>query len=68
LHPNNLKKIKINEASIKELMQFPYFRYAIAKEIVIYRSSNGEIKIEDLSKINDFPVDKVNIIALYLDF
>ena len=68
LNHNNLKKIKINEASIKELMQFPYFKYAVAKEIVIYRSSNGEIKIEDLSKINDFPVDKINIIALYLDF
>ncbi len=68
LNHNNLKKIKINEASIKELMQFPYFKYTVAKEIVIYRSSNGEIKIEDLSKINDFPVDKINIIALYLDF
>lgn len=64
-----LKKIKINDASIKELMQFPYFRYALAKEIVTFRSMNGEIKnIEDLSKINGFPVDKVKIIALYLEF
>lgn len=68
LNPKNLKKIKINQASIKELMQFPYFKYALAKEIVIYRSSNGDIKIEDLSKINDFPIEKINIIALYLDF
>lgn len=65
----NVKKIKINDASIKELMQFPYFRYALAKEIVTFRSMNGEIKnIEDLSKINGFPVDKLKIIAIYLEF
>ena len=65
----NVKKIKINDASIKELMQFPYFRYALAKEIVTFRSMNGEIKnSEDLSKINGFPVDKIKIIALYLEF
>lgn len=65
----NVKKIRINDASIKELMQFPYFRYALAKEIVTFRSMNGEIKnIEDLSKINGFPVDKLKIIAIYLEF
>jgi len=65
----NVKQIKINDASIKELMQFPYFKYVLAKEIVTFRSMNGEIKnIEDLSKINGFPVDKVKIIALYLEF
>ena len=65
----NVKKIKINDASIKELMQFPYFRYALAKEIVTFRSMNGEIKnSEDLIKINGFPVDKIKIIAIYLEF
>ncbi len=65
----NIKKIKINEATIKELMLFPYFKYALAKQIVTYRSMNGEIKsIEDLTKIKDFPIDKVKTIALYLEF
>jgi DNA uptake protein ComE-like DNA-binding protein len=63
-----MKKISINNASVKELAQFPFFRYALAKEIVIYRSMNGDIKIEDLSKIKGFPVDKIKIIALYLEF
>ncbi|HLF52759.1 helix-hairpin-helix domain-containing protein [Flavobacterium sp.] len=64
-----VKKFDINNASVKELSQFPYFRYALAKAIVTYRSMNGEIKIkEDLLKIKNFPVDKVDIIALYLDF
>ena len=64
-----VRKIPINDASVKELSQFPYFRYALAKSIVTYRSMNGNLKnAKDLLKINGFPVEKVNIIALYLDF
>ena len=62
---SNCKKININNASVKELSQFPFFRYQLAKDIVIYRTMNGEITIEDLSKINGFPVDKLKIIAIY---
>jgi DNA uptake protein ComE-like DNA-binding protein len=62
------KKININNASIKELSQFPYFRYPISKNIVTYRSMNGDIKSEDLTKIKDFPIDKIKIITLYLEF
>lgn len=65
----NLKKIKINELPIKELQQFPYFNYYIAKNIVTYRSMNGEIKnIDDLTNIKQFPVEKLKIIAVYLEF
>lgn len=64
-----VKKIAVNEASVKELQTLPYFRYPLAKEIVTYRSMYGEIKSkEDLHKIKNFPVEKVDIIALYLDF
>jgi DNA uptake protein ComE-like DNA-binding protein len=63
------KKIDINNASLKELSQFYYFRYALAKEIVTYRSMKGDFNnIEDLTKIKGFPVDKAKIIDLYLDF
>jgi DNA uptake protein ComE-like DNA-binding protein len=68
INPPSVKKIKINEASIKELGLFPYFRFPISKNIVIYRSMHGDIKIEDLAKIKDFPVEKTKIIALYLEF
>jgi competence ComEA-like helix-hairpin-helix protein len=64
----NAKKIAINNASVKELTQFPFFRYQLAKDIVIYRTMNGDLKIEDLPKIKGFPVDKIKIIALYLEF
>ncbi len=63
-----LPKIPINSASLKELAQFPYFHYPLAKEVVLYRSMHGRIAIEDLSKIKGFPVDKIDIIALYLEF
>lgn len=67
--PANFKKIAINDASLKELSQFSYFRYALAKQIITYRSMNGNFKnIEDLSKIKGFPVEKAKIISLYLEF
>jgi len=65
----NIKKVNINTVSVKELGQFPYFRYTLAKEIVVYRSMNGDIKSsEDLKKIKGFPVEKINVIDKYLEY
>lgn len=64
-----IKKIDINNASINELLLFPYFKYALAKAIVTYRSMNGDFKnSENLTKINGFPSEKLDIISLYLEF
>jgi DNA uptake protein ComE-like DNA-binding protein len=65
----NVKKVDINNASIKELSQFPYFNYQLAKQIVTFRSMNGDFKnSDDLTKIKGLSIDKANIIALYLAF
>lgn len=65
----NIKKIDINNASIKELSLFPYFKYPISKNIVTFRSMNGDIKnSEDLTKIKGMSIEKAKIIALYLNF
>ncbi len=65
----NLKKWNVNEASLQELSQFPYFGYRTARAVVAHRTMNGPIAgPDDLSKINGFPSDKLKIIALYLDF
>jgi DNA uptake protein ComE-like DNA-binding protein len=65
----DLNKIDINNASLKELSQFFYFKNDLARQIVKYRSMNGDFKnIEDLIKINNFPVDKAYYISLYLSF
>lgn len=65
----NIKKININTFTIKELQQFPYFNYTIAKNIVTFRSMNGDFKSsEDLTNVKQFPLEKLKIIALYLEF
>jgi DNA uptake protein ComE-like DNA-binding protein len=67
--PQNLKKIDINNASLKELSQFYYFKNGLARAIIIYRSMNGDIKnTADLKQIKGFPVDKTSIIIQYLEF
>jgi len=61
--------ININTASLNQLSYFPYFNKSLAKAIITRRSMKGKIsKIEELLDINEFPVDKVKIIALYLEF
>lgn len=66
---SNVKKIDINNASVKELSQFPYFNYQQARQIVTFRSMNGDFKnIQDLTKIKGLSIEKANIIALYLAF
>ena len=64
-----IKKLDINNASLRELSQFYYFKGGLSRDIITYRSMKGDFaKIEDLTKIKGFPVDKAKIIALYLDF
>lgn len=64
-----LNKLKINVANTKQLSAFPYFSYQLARDIVTYRSMNSGIhSVEDLTKIKGFPVEKLKIIALYLEF
>ena len=65
----DVEKINVNTASLLQLSRFPYFNKDVAKSIITQRSMNGKLhKIDDLLKISNFPVDKVKIIALYLEF
>jgi DNA uptake protein ComE-like DNA-binding protein len=64
-----IKKLDINNATLDELKKFPYFNYGLARKIIIYRSMNGDFKdAENLTVVKDFPVDKIQIIGLYLKF
>lgn len=66
---SNIQKININTATKEELAQIPYINSHIARQIVVYRSKQeNPLKIEDLEKINNFPLDKLKIIKLYLAF
>lgn len=64
-----IKKININDASVEELLRLPYFNYKLIKDIITYRSMNNGINnIDDLIKIDSFPIEKIKIISLYLEF
>ncbi len=64
-----VKKWNINEMNIKELATFPYFNYTIARNIVSYRSMNGDFKSkEELKNVKEFPLDKMEIIVMYIEY
>jgi len=62
-----IQKININEATFKEVLAIVYVDYELTKKIMNYRDEVAEIQsIEDLKKIDGFPVEKFDRIALYL--
>lgn len=64
-----IAKLEINNASINEIKNLPYLNYYIAREIVKWRSAHGDFKSAvEFKEIKNFPLDKVDIIDLYLDF
>lgn len=64
----NVNKLNINRASVKELSTFPYFNYALAREIVKIRSRKGTLIIEDLANVEGITQEKLTILVLYLEF
>jgi DNA uptake protein ComE-like DNA-binding protein len=61
------EKVNINTASFKELLRTPYLDYNLTKKICQYRDQNDLFEsIYDLKKIDSFPIEKFDRIALYL--
>ncbi|MBZ9631974.1 helix-hairpin-helix domain-containing protein [Salegentibacter sp. LM13S] len=59
--------ININRAKVLDLVEVPYIKYELAREIIDYRQLHEEINsFEELSKIESFPSDKIDRIQLYL--
>jgi len=62
-----IEKININTASAKKLSKLVYLQKHVSESIVNYRSDNGIIlSFDELSKIENFPVEKIDRIKLYL--
>ncbi|MGV6846241.1 MAG: helix-hairpin-helix domain-containing protein [Lutibacter sp.] len=62
-----LNRLNINNASIKDLIRIPYINYSLAKNILTYRNEVAEIQsLEELKKIDRFPIKNFKLIALYL--
>jgi len=65
--PPVLEKHNINTASFKEILSIVYMDYATTKLLFRYRDSVGELKnLEEIKKIQGFPIEKYHRIALYL--
>ncbi|WP_299443911.1 helix-hairpin-helix domain-containing protein [uncultured Aquimarina sp.] len=61
------EKININKASVKELMEVPYFDFETALEIKDFIDENkGILDFEELGKIEGFSIENIDRIALYL--
>jgi DNA uptake protein ComE-like DNA-binding protein len=67
LNPPQIEKININTATVEMLTKLIYLQKSVAVNIVSYRNSKGSIdSFAELTKIEDFPVKKIDRIALYL--
>jgi len=62
-----IKRININTAQFKEVLHAPYMNYELTKKIFELRDEMAEIQsMEELKKIDSFPVNKFDRINLYL--
>ncbi|MBT2161813.1 ComEA family DNA-binding protein [Zobellia barbeyronii] len=62
-----IEKININTASAKNLSKLVYLQKDVSESIVNYRSDNRTIlSFDELSKIENFPFEKIDRIKLYL--
>lgn len=67
--PKTIQKININSASIDDLVTIPHIDYDLAHNIIEQRQlREGYNSINELTKVKDFPINKIEIIELYLLF
>ncbi|VAV83158.1 Glutamate synthase [NADPH] large chain [hydrothermal vent metagenome] len=65
--PRQIIKLNLNSATIEELVTIQHIDYELAYEIIEQRTlREGYKSFEELTKVKDFPVDKIEIIKLYL--
>lgn len=68
LEKPSIKKLNINTASFKEVLSIVYIDYELCKKIFEYKKEIAEYQsLEELKKINGFPLDKYELIILYLE-
>lgn len=66
--PVPIKKVRLNITTRDELVKIKYIDYDIAHNIIEQRTlREGYKSLDDLTKVKDFPVNKFDIIKLYLE-
>lgn len=64
---SKVEKININKANMETLSDVVYFDYELARRIVNYRITHEGIEsFEELAKIKDFPIGRLDRVKLYL--
>jgi len=62
-----IKKLNLNTATIDELVNIQYIDYEVAHFIIEERTLREGFKsLDELTKVKDFPIKKIEIIKLYL--
>lgn len=65
--PRIIEKVNLNRATIEQLVTIQHIDYELAYEIIDQRTLREGFKsLNDLTKVKDFPIDKIEIIKLYL--
>lgn len=65
--PRKINKINLNQATRDQLVTIQYIDYEIAHQIIEARTlRDGFSTLDDLTKVKNFPVHKIEIIKLYL--
>ncbi|TBN05643.1 helix-hairpin-helix domain-containing protein [Hyunsoonleella flava] len=65
--PRNIKTFNLNTATVEELVNVQYIGYEEAYNIIEYRKLHeGFSSLDELRKVKDFPVSKLEIIKLSL--
>ena len=65
--PKVIRKINVNSATVDDLVTIPHIDYDLAHNIIEQRQlREGYKTINELTKVKDFPANKIEIIELYL--
>jgi len=66
-HPRPIQRLNLNTAGQEDFVKIPFIDYELAHNIVEMRTLKETYNsIEELTKLKDFPVEKLDIISLYL--
>ena len=65
--PRQIEKINLNTATVDDLVTIQHIDYEVAYNIIEQRKLREGFKsFEELTKVKDFPINKIEIIKLYL--
>ena len=65
--PRQIEKFNLNNVTIEQLVTIQHIDYEIAYEILDQRTLREGFKsLDELTKVKGFPIDKIEIIKLYL--